>query len=83
MSKEYLENFLEEFYADVLYDFEERVINALQFDNVAKEIYDIGILLYNEEEDIDGLINYAYGLKNMYMMLHKKCFYHFLIMQIL
>ena len=69
MGKEYLENFLEEFYADVLYDFEERVINALQFDNVAREIYDIGTLLYNEEEDVDGLINYACGLKNMYMML--------------
>lgn len=69
MGKEYLENFLEEFYADVLYDFEERVINALQFDNVAREIYDIGTLLYDEEEDIDKLINYAYGLKNMYMML--------------
>ena len=69
MGKEYLENFLEEFYADVLYDFEERIINALQFDNVAREIYDIEMLLYNEEEDIDKLINYAYGLKNMYMML--------------
>lgn len=69
MGKEYLENFLEEFYADVLYDFEERVINALQFDNVAREIYDIGMLLYDEEEDTDKLINYAYGLKNMYMML--------------
>lgn len=69
MGKEYLKNFLEEFYADVLYDFEERVINALQFDNVAKEIYDVEMLLYGEEEDIDKLINYAYGLKNMYMML--------------
>lgn len=69
MGKEYLENFLEEFYADVLYDFEERVINALQFDNVVREIYDIGTLLYGEEEDVDKLINYAYGLKNMYMML--------------
>ena len=69
MGKEYLENFLEEFYADVLYDFEERVINALQFDNVAKEIYDVEMLLYNGEEDIDKLIEYAYGLKNMYMML--------------
>ena len=69
MGKEYLENFLEEFYADVLYDFEERVINALQFDNVAREIYDVEMLLYNEEEDVDGLIKYACGLKNMYMML--------------
>ena len=69
MGKEYLENFLEEFYADVLYDFEERVINALQFDNVAREIYDIGTLLYDEEEDTDKLSNYAYGSKNMYMML--------------
>ena len=69
MGEEYLENFLEEFYADVLYDFEERVINALQFDNVVKEIYDVEMLSYGEEENIDGLINYAYGLKNMYMML--------------
>ena len=69
MGKEYLENFLEEFYADVLYDFEEGIINALQFDNVAKEIYDVEMLLYSEEEDIDELIDYAYGLKNMYMML--------------
>ena len=69
MGKEYLENLLEEFYADVLYDFEEGVINALQFDNVAREIYDIETLLYGEEEDIDGLINYVCGLKNMYMML--------------
>lgn len=69
MGKEYLENFLEEFYADVLYDFEERVINALQFYNVSREIYDVKMLSYGEEENIDGLINYAYGLKNMYMML--------------
>ena len=68
-NKKYLEIFLKEFYADVLYDFEERVINALQFDNVAREIYDIEMLLYNGEEDIDKLIGYTCGLKNMYMML--------------
>ncbi len=63
--REYLEIFLEEFYADVLYDYEDRVINSLLHDRIAEEL---DAILEDKDGDVDKLIEYAYGLKNMYMM---------------
>ncbi len=63
--REYLEIFLEEFYADVLYDYEERVINSFTHDRIAEEV---NYILEDKDEDVNKLIEYAYGLKNMYMI---------------